>query len=77
MGRVGIKRYKEYWISEMEKPKPYFFSEKEIEEYVSLFLPRGTKVLMTKVELSCCEEGHTFRQIMGYDEWICYSPPKK
>ena len=35
------KRYKEYWINEMEKPTTYFFSEKKIEEYVKLF-PRGT-----------------------------------
>ena len=69
-------RYKEYWINEMEEPKNYFFSEKEIEEYVKLF-PRGTKVLMTKVELDCCDNGHTFREIMGFDEFICYSAPKK
>jgi len=62
-----IERYKEYWINEMEKPKTYFFSEKEIEEYVRLF-PQGTKIVMTQVVLDCCDEGHTFRQIMGYDE---------
>ena len=67
MGYTMTKRYKEYWINEMEEPKTYFFSEKEIEEYVRLF-PRGTKILMVKVELDCCEEGHTFRQIMGYDD---------
>ena len=51
----------------MEKSKPYFFSEDEIKEYVKMF-PRGTKVLMQKVELNCCDEGHTYRQILGYDE---------
>jgi len=39
------KRYKEYWINEMQKPKTYFFSEKEIEEYVKLFIP-GTKIII-------------------------------
>jgi len=67
MGHTMTKRYKEYWVSEMEESKTYFFNEKEIEEYVRLF-PRGTKVLMTKVDLDCCDEGHTFRQIMGYDD---------
>lgn len=43
----------------MEEPKTYFFSEKEIEEYVRLF-PRETKVLMTKVELNCCDKGQYF-----------------
>jgi len=62
------KRYKEYWINEMEKPKTYFFSEKEIEEYVKMF-PRMTMIVMKKVELDCCDEGHTFREIMGYDKW--------
>jgi len=62
-----IKRYKEYWINEMEKPKTYFFSEKEIEEYVKLF-PQGTMVVMNQHFIDCCDEGHTFRQIMGYDE---------
>jgi len=62
------KRYKEYWINEMEKPKTYFFSEEEIEKYVRLF-PQGTKIVMQKVELPC--EGHTFRQIMGYDPLDC------
>jgi len=62
-----IKRYREYWINEMEKPKTYFFCEKEIEEYVKLF-PQGTKIIMKQVVLDCCDEGHTFREIMGYDE---------
>ena len=51
----------------MEKPKTYFFSEKEIKEYVRLF-PQGTKIVMKQIVLDCCDDGHTFRQIMGYDE---------
>jgi len=51
----------------MEKPNPYFFNEKEIEEYVRLF-PQGTMVLMKQYVIDCCDEGHTFREIMGYDE---------
>ena len=66
------KRYKEYWISQMEKPKYCFVSEDEIKEYVKLF-PKGTKVLMEKYDLSC--EGHTFRQIMGYDPLDCDCEP--
>jgi len=61
-------RYKEYWISDMEKEQPVFFSEEEIKEYVRMF-PKGTKVLMRNYVLDCCDEGHTFREIMGYDEW--------
>ena len=61
------KRYKEYWISEMEKGNPVFFSEKEVENYVKMF-PRGTIVLMKKIIIDCCDEGHTFREIMKYDK---------
>jgi len=61
------KRYKEYWVSIMEKGDPILFSEKEVQEYVKMF-PRGTKVLMEQRVIDCCDEGHTFRQIMGYDE---------
>jgi len=61
-------RYKEYWINEMEKPKIVFFSEKEVQEYVKQF-PCETPVLMEYVELDC--KGHTYRQIMGYDELDC------
>lgn len=52
------KRYKEYWINEMEKSKTYFFSEKEVEEYVRSF-PQGTKIIMQNIELPC--ESHMFR----------------
>ena len=62
------ERYTEYWINESEEPKGYFFSEREIEEYVRQF-PRGTMILTTLVELDC--KGHTSRQIMGYDELDC------
>jgi len=62
------ERFTEYWISHMEKPETYFFSEKEIEEYVRMF-PKGTKVIMEQVELDC--KGHTSRQIMGLDELDC------
>jgi len=62
------KRYTEYWINESEEPKNYFFSEKEIEEYVRQF-PRETMILTTLVELDC--RGHTSRQIRGYDELDC------
>ena len=61
-------RYKEYWISKMEKGDPIFFSEKEVEDYVKMF-PRGTKVIMEKIVIDCCNEGHTFREIMRYDEF--------
>jgi len=60
------KRYKEYWVSIMEKGDRILFSEKEVQEYVKMF-PRGTKVLMEQRFIDCCEEGHTFREIMGYD----------
>jgi len=63
-----IKRYKEYWISHMEKEQPIFFSEEEIKKYVRMF-PQGTKVLIEQCVLDCCDQGHTFREIMGYDEW--------
>jgi len=62
------ERYTEYWINESEEPKGYFFSEREIEEYVRQF-PRGTMILTTLVELDC--KGHTSKQIMGYDELDC------
>ena len=62
------KRYSEYWINEMEKPKTYFFSEDEIEKYVKQF-PRETMILMSLIELDC--KGHTYRQIMGLDELDC------
>ena len=26
------------------------------------------QVVMKQVVLTCCDEGHTFRQIMGYDD---------
>ena len=67
-GNEMTKRYKEYWINEMEKPKTYFFSEKEVQEYVRQF-PIETPVLMDYVELDCI--GHTYRQILGYDELDC------
>jgi hypothetical protein len=50
----------------MERKNPVFLSEEEVESYVRMF-PRGTMVLIEKVEITCCE-GHTFREIMGYDE---------
>jgi len=62
------ERYTEYWINESQKPKGYFVSEKAIEEYVRQF-PRGTMILTSLVELDC--KGHTYRQIMGYDELDC------
>jgi len=62
------ERYTEYWIDEMEKPKFVFFSEEEVKQYTMQF-PIGTPVLMKYVELDC--KGHTFRQIMGYDELDC------
>jgi len=62
-----MKRYREYWVSHMEKQKVYFFTDEQIEEYVRMF-PKKTQVIMEKVVFNCCEEGHTFRQIMGYDE---------
>ena len=62
------ERYTEYWINESEEPKGYFFSEREIEEYVRQF-PRETMILTSLVELDC--KGHTYRQIMGYDELDC------
>ena len=63
------KRYSEYWINYMEKPKTYFFSEEEIEKYVRMF-PQGTKVMMEQVVFGC-EKGHTFRQIMGFKALDC------
>ena len=68
------KRYKEYWISQMEKPEYCFVSEEEIKEHFKLF-PKGTKVLIEKYELTCCDKGHTFRQIMGYDPLDCDCEP--
>jgi len=50
----------------MESKNPIFISEKDVENYVRMF-PQGTKVLMEVVEIHCCE-GHTYRQIMGYDD---------
>jgi len=61
------ERYTKYWIND-EKPKIIFFSEKEIEEYVRRF-PRGVIIFTDVVELDC--KGHTYRQIMGYDELDC------
>jgi len=52
----------------MEKPKVVFFSEKDVQEYVKQF-PVRTEILMTAVELDCI--GHTYRQVMGYDELDC------
>jgi len=63
------KRYSEYWINYMEKPKTYFFSEEEIKKYVRMF-PQGTKILMEQVVLGC-EKGHTFRQIMKLEALDC------
>lgn len=62
------ERFTEYWINESEEPKGYFFSEREIEEYIRQF-PRETMILTTLVELDC--KGHTSRQIMGLDELDC------
>jgi len=55
-------------IINWREPKTYFFSEKEIEEYVRLF-PQGTKIIMEQHVLDCCDQGHTWREIMGYDKW--------
>jgi len=62
------KRYSEYWINQMEKPKLVFFSEEEVKQYTMQW-EIGTPVLMEYVELDC--KGHTFRQIMGYDKLDC------
>ena len=67
------KRYSEYWINQMEKPKTYFFIEEEIKKYVRMF-PQGTKVMMEQVVLGC-EKGHTYRQIMGLDCLDCECEP--
>jgi len=56
----------------MEKENRIFVSEEDVKEYVRLF-SRGTQVLMECVELPC--EGHTFRQIMGYDPLDCDCEP--
>ncbi len=45
---------------------PVFISEEQLENYLKKF-PRDIKVLVKEFEISCCD-GHTFRQIMGYDE---------
>ena len=66
---IMAKRYTEYWINHMEKPKTIFFNEDEIKEYVRMF-PQGTKVLMEQVVVGC-EKGHTFRQIMGLEALDC------
>jgi len=63
-----VKRYKEYWINEMEKPKVIFLSLDEVKEYTKQWVV-GTPVLMKYVELDC--KGHTYRQIMGYDKLDC------
>ena len=63
------ERYTKYWIN-VEKPNPIFVSEKQIEDYVKMF-PRGTKVLIQQVVFNCCDKGHTFRQIMGYEDFDC------
>jgi len=52
----------------MERKNPVIFSEEELKDYVRMF-PRGTEVLTEVVELGCI--GHTYRQIMGYDELDC------
>jgi len=62
------ERYTEYWINEMEKPKIVFLSEEEVKQYTMQW-EIGTPVLMTEIELDC--KGHTFRQILGYDELDC------
>ena len=62
------KRYKEYWVCNEEKEPIIFFSEKDIEEYVRMF-PQGYKVIMEQHVLDCCDEGHTWRELMGYDKW--------
>jgi len=38
------------------------------ERYVQT-VPQGYKVLMTQHPLDCCDKGHTFKEIMGIDEW--------
>lgn len=60
--------YNEFWVSKMEKEDIILFSMKEVEDYVKLFT-RGTQVLIEHHILDCCDEGHTFREIMGYDDW--------
>jgi len=62
------KRYTKYWINEMEKPKVIFLSIEEVEKYTKQWAI-GTPVLMKCVELDC--KGHTYRQILGYDELDC------
>ena len=52
----------------MERKNPVIFSEEELKDYVKMF-PRGTAVLTEVVELDCI--GHTYRQIMGYEELDC------
>ena len=61
-----VKRYKKYWTAGMGGERPVFISEEQIENYLKKF-PRDIKVLVKEFEISCCD-GHTFRQIMGYDE---------
>jgi len=62
------KRYKEFWACNEEKEPIVFFSQYDIEQYVRMF-PQGYKVLMTQHLLDCCDKGHTFKEIMGIDEW--------
>jgi len=63
------KRYKEFWISGVDD-ETMLFSEEEVEEYVKSF-PKETEVLISKHSIPCCDccEGHTWRELMGYDKW--------
>jgi len=62
------KRYKEFWVCNEEKEPIVFFSQYDIEQYVRTF-PPNYKILMTQHPLDCCDKGHTFKEIMGFDEW--------
>jgi len=63
------KLYKEFWISGVDD-KTMLFSEEEVEEYVKSF-PKETEVLIYKFPIPCCDccDGHTWRELMGYDKW--------
>jgi len=62
------KRYKEFWVCNEEKEPIVFFSQYDIELFTRTF-PPNYKVLMTQHILDCCDTGHTFKEIMGLEDW--------
>ena len=74
------KRYHEFWITEEKEEKRKLFhfrkrklriwvNEYDFQEYVKLF-PRGHKVFVQEFPEEC-EQGHTYRQILGLEDLNC------